>query len=193
MNPIPRLNQLAEQRWQPARNVKVDLHRLRDKSYVASITPVLQIDEEMDAAIDAVIERVGEHRGRGWLAWFRGERLNAAAGAVLLAYSAKVSELAVRKGDPELLIRGIKALAAGGGANDVRDSLVVLAQLFHSAQRLDFAVTPILEEVAGCCTDKEMEAAMRGFPARPIESRELQAFRLREADGPEGFFYESVE
>jgi hypothetical protein len=98
--------------------------------------------------------------------------------------------LAVRRNSPELVRSGLLALAVEGGRVDIRDSIVCLAKLYHSGTRLAADVGTTFSEVAALTPAAQLRSVISGFPSRPLESRGLQAFLLREKMTDEGFVYE---
>jgi len=190
MNAIIRLNKLAETLAVPS--TQADLDALRDSSWR---NQVLQHDAAdplgLDEAIEAVIEDLSA-RKKNYLARMFSSELSESARLLLLSFASRMAECAVRTREPMLVVRGLSALAAEGGATDLRDTLVVLAKLFHASQRLEMNSDEVFSTIARLCTTAELSSEMESFPSRPSAERSLEAFGLREFEGPNGFVYQQV-
>jgi hypothetical protein len=109
---------------------------------------------------------------------------------VLLGYAWEMAEEAVSHRSAEFVRQGLIALAIDNGARDARDNIIRLAPLFHSAQKLNIDTENLFSEVAELCTLPLLKNAMRGFPMRKPEHRDLgKAFYIRERNTKDGFRY----
>ena len=115
-------------------------------------------------------------------------KLTQPALALLLQYAAEAAARAVRDGSPEKIVAGLVALAIEGGRRDIRDSIVNLARLYHSALRLRMDAEATFSDTATLAGTPELQRAMEGFPKRPV--RDLKAFGLREVMTEDGFDYD---
>ena len=120
------------------------------------------------------------------------ERLTSDSRNALLGYASDLAVLAVRRNSPELVRLGLLALAVEGGTVDIRDSIVGLAKLYHSAMKLGVDAAATFRDVAALTPVARLRSEMSGFPSRPPEYRELPAFWLREQMTDDGFVYEMV-
>jgi hypothetical protein len=121
-------------------------------------------------------------------------RLSDDTSKALLNYAFRMATDAVRQTSPDLVVRGLVALVIDGGRLDSRDCIVRMALLHHSALKLEMAVGPIFETVASHSDARSASigAAMRTFPRRQPENRDISAFHFREAVTPAGFTYEQI-
>jgi len=132
--------------------------------------------------------RVAHEAGRRQIA----SKLNSHAQRAMLGYSAGMAVRTVRQGSADLVVCGLTALAIEGGRFDIRDSIVALAKLHHSALKLGMDASDAFRDVAALANRGQMRIEMGGFPSRPPEARDLGAFRLREVLTDDGFNYEQV-
>jgi len=119
-------------------------------------------------------------------------KLSPHAQGAFLGYAADMAVLAVRRGSRELVVSGLTALAIEGGRFDIRDSIVALAKLYHSALKLGMDAAGAFRDVAALANPGQMRIEMGRFPARPPGARDLEAFCLREVLTDDGFNYEQV-
>ncbi len=99
---------------------------------------------------------------------------------VLSAVASYMPVLAVRRESPGLITEGLPALAVMGAAHDVRDLTFYLATLYHSAMKLGIDTGRLFGEIASLASSADLQDAMRTFPSRPPQYRDLSAFFLRE-------------
>ena len=107
-------------------------------------------------------------------------RLNRDALGILRTFASSMPVLAVRRASPMLITQGLRALAIIGAAYDIRDLLFDVAILYHAATKLGIDTLQLFREVASLAPSAPLQEAMRSFPLRSPESRDLSAFWLRE-------------
>ena len=103
-------------------------------------------------------------------------RLSKNSSNPLLSYAYKMAIDAVRQTSPELVVRGLAALAIEGGRIDIRDSIIPMALLHHSALKLGMDVKEVFSTSASLSSSASLIQAMRSFPQREPENKELKAF-----------------
>jgi hypothetical protein len=119
-------------------------------------------------------------------------RLSQNASRALIGYAYKMATDAVRQASPDLVVRGLAALAIEGGRWDIRDSIIPMALLHHSALKLGMDAGKTFEAGASLSTSAPLSQAMRSFPARRPADRGLTAFHFREVVTALGFTYEQI-
>jgi hypothetical protein len=119
-------------------------------------------------------------------------RLSQHASRALIGYAHKMATDAVRQASPDLVVRGLVALAIEGGRWDIRDSIIPMALLYHSALKLGMDAGKTFETGALLSTSAPLSQAMRSFPARLPADRDLTAFHCREVVTSHGFTYEQI-
>lgn len=116
--------------------------------------------------------------------------LSAHTSNALIGFAAKMAVEAVNQNTPELVSRGLVALAIDGGRVDLRDGIVAMALLHHTAVKLGTDTQRVFAEAA-ISTSEEMNTAMRTFPLRKEEDRDIRAaFLHREKVTRKGFRYQ---
>ena len=108
----------------------------------------------------------------------------------LLGYAWYSAEEAVRTGAPDRVIRGLTALVIEGGTEDLRDSIMRLAVLFHSAVLLQMDAGRVFADAARCSNNSALADEIRLFPGRTPEARDLPAFMVRGRGNGREFRYE---
>lgn len=144
---------------------------------------LVPVDELIAPIIDAFRAADGVDRQKIVL------KLGEGAQRALRSYAANMAVLAVRRNSADLVDLGLFALAVEGGRPDIRDSIVVLAKLYHSAVRLGMNAPRTFSDVASLVTADRLRYEMEQFPSRPTEVRDLAAFFLREDLTADGFDY----
>jgi hypothetical protein len=119
-------------------------------------------------------------------------RLSVSARNGFLGYSVDMAVLAVRNQSAALIEQGLVALVIEGGSQDYRDSIVALAKLHHSAVKLGMDSRKALEKAASLADPGVLKDAMKGFPLRPPEERDLKALYQGEEFTEEGFRYKQA-
>ena len=107
-------------------------------------------------------------------------RLNPDALGILRTFASSMPVLAVRRASPMLITQGLTALAIIGAVDDIRDLLFYLATLYHAATKLGIDTLQVFREVASLVPSVSLQDAMRSFPLRSPENRDLSAFLFRE-------------
>lgn len=110
--------------------------------------------------------------------------------SVLGAFAERMASLAVRTGDPTTLRNGLlaAALAIVAPEVDVREVLLILPLLWHSAKRLE--LDPAAEFEATADLLPPAATAMRQFVARKPEDQRIEAMGYVESSDDGGFRYE---
>ena len=91
---------------------------------------------------------------------------------------------------PEVRVRdALTWQAIEGGAHDIRDSLMSIVLIYHSAARLGMDVVALFDEVAELAAP-DMREAIASFPRRAQEDRSLAAFSYVEIPTAKGVRYE---
>jgi hypothetical protein len=119
-------------------------------------------------------------------------RLSEHTSNALLSYAFQMATEAVRQTSPDLVVRGLTALAIDGGRRDIRDCITGMALLHHSALKLGMDIRSTFETGASYSTSAQFSEAMRSFPERRPAERDLSAFCFREVVAPSGFTYEQI-
>jgi hypothetical protein len=110
----------------------------------------------------------------------------------LLGYAADMAVLAVRRQSRGLIEQGLTALVIEGGTRDLRDSIVALAKLYHSAVKLGMNAKKAFEAAAVLAEPGMLRTEIHGFPLRRPEDRSLKTFHWTEETTEEGFRYKQV-
>jgi hypothetical protein len=79
-----------------------------------------------------------------------------------------------------LITQGLRALAIIGEGDDIRDRLIDVAILYHAATKLGIDTVQLFREVASLAPSAPLQDAMRSFPLRSPEDRDLSAFWIHE-------------
>lgn len=119
-------------------------------------------------------------------------RLSEHTSGALRAYAFKMSTEAVRQTSPDMVVRGLVALVIDGGRRDIRDCIIGMALLYHSALKLGMDAKSTFDTNASLSRSLPFRQAMREFPNRQPADRNLAAFYFREVTTPSGFTYEQV-
>jgi hypothetical protein len=107
-------------------------------------------------------------------------RLTPAALGILGTFASSMPVLAVRRASPMLITQGLRALAIIGEGDDIRDRLIDVAILYHAATKLGIDTVQLFREVASLAPSAPLQDAMRSFPLRSPEDRDLSAFWIHE-------------
>lgn len=114
-------------------------------------------------------------------------KLNLDAQGILRTFAPTMSVLAVRRKSPELIEKGLMALALLGEIDDVRDLTFSLCTLYHSATKLGVDTQKLFGDISSMVPFIDLQNEMRRFPLRAPKDRDLAAFGIREAYTKEGF------
>lgn len=125
------------------------------------------------------------------------KRLTREGQQLLLDFAWEQAAESVRRRSGGTIANALAALSIEDGQYDLRDSIVRMAVLFRSAEKLGLDASTLFAEAADLALSTELQRALSSFPHRPPEHRDLgKAFYIRErvADGrftyerdPEGF------
>jgi hypothetical protein len=183
---IDRLNTLAED---AAKDIR-PMHTMEEVQAFLKNPPRRPRSVPMDEAMTSIVAalRIADDETRRDIA----SRLKEHARRRFLGYAANMAVLAVRQNSPDLIEQGLVALAIENGAQDWRDSLVALFQLYHSAGKLGMGVESTFAKIALLAEPGVIKKEMNGFPHRPPESRSLKAFCMAEEIGEDGFRYRQI-
>jgi hypothetical protein len=108
----------------------------------------------------------------------------------LLGFAWHCAQEAVRKCSMGLVTEGLVALIIEGGGEDLRDNIVRLAVLFHSAQLLGMEAASVFQELASKSSNPLLAKEISEFPLRPPKTRNLDAFLIRTSGNGTDFHYE---
>ena len=117
-------------------------------------------------------------------------RLTQGACGALLSYATRCAIEAVRGQLPEQVADGLTALVIENGTLDIRDTIRVLAELFHSASTLQLDTVALFHQFAGIAASDELASNMERF-SLPAGSASvgLEHFGLRASGSGEQFRY----
>jgi len=152
------------------------------------------MDCELPPDVIASIEKLTDAFARGRME----EKLQIVSGVnytfsfAFFCYAGRAAVESVRNKRPDLLRRGLWALAIENCTFDARDSLLVIVRIYHSARKLtQIYADEFLEEVASTsCTP--FSTTLAEFVRRPDDMKSLARFGLRESSPPAPFDYEPL-
>lgn len=110
----------------------------------------------------------------------------------LLQYAWFAAEEAVRNRSTDLVVRGLTALIVEDGRMDIRDTIMRLAVLLHSASLLSMDVNRVFSDIASLSHNAVLADQVRGFPTSP-RRLELHRFYIQAVGTGKGFRYESYD
>ncbi len=139
-----------------------------------------------DQVISSLIELYikSELAERMWIASQLGNKY----WSTLTVYAERMAIWAVRLKQPELILKGLLALALDDGRFDPRENILIMAPLYHSATKLGLDPKPLFlqtADIAGPC----LGPVLRAFPDRPESNRDLASMGYIEQYTSEGFTY----
>jgi hypothetical protein len=117
-------------------------------------------------------------------------RLNRDARGALLHYSTRCAIEALRGQSPGRVVDGLTALVIENGTLDIRDTVRVLAELFHSASTLQLDTVALFDRFAGIAASDRLASNIKRF-SLPAGSASvgLERFGLRASGAGERFSY----
>ena len=140
------------------------------------------LDETVTRLIDVYISSKPDQRL--WIV----EQLGDKYWSTFTCYAERMAIWAVRLKQPELILKGLFALALDDGRFDDREDILIMAPLYHSAVKL--GIDPkLLFLQAAAMAGPGLATALRQFPDRPESNRNLASMGYSETKGPEGFGY----
>ena len=145
-----------------------------------------KLDQEVSQLVETIIRATPEERT------LISSKFGPDHTFVLLGFSERMAALAVREGSHDILFKGLVALAFEDAKFDVRENILVLAPLYHSAVKIGTEPTELFHRVATYATDEELRAAILNFPDRLEANRGLAAMGYIENMGPDGFLYKRI-
>lgn len=107
------------------------------------------------------------------------ERVEFSFAFIFQRYAHRAAEKAIRQIDPDLLNRGLIALAIPSAKEDWRDTLVFLALLYRSACKLNVNASELFHEVAQIACPA-FRRTLEGFLGRDEGARTIESFHWRE-------------
>jgi hypothetical protein len=105
-----------------------------------------------------------------------------------LAYAQRMAEQAVCANDPDMLRRGLVAVAIEGFRYDRRETIPVLSLLCHSAMKIGADPVALFREASDVSTP-EVKREMMSFVNRAPEDKRISAMGYREDLSGTGFRY----
>lgn len=112
---------------------------------------------------------------------------------LLLGVSERLAALAVRERSPDILLKGLILLAFEDAKFDIRENILVMAPLYHSAIKIGANPRELFHSAATYATDEELKRELFGFPDRLEENRNLEAMEYKEIISPDGFRYKRIQ
>lgn len=106
----------------------------------------------------------------------------------LLAYAERMATLSVRNCSLSALENALLAIVLEGFRLDARETILILALIDHSAQRLGADSAALFEQAASQASN-EAAGYLREFASRKPDTRSIEAMGYSEGMGPEGFIY----
>lgn len=107
---------------------------------------------------------------------------------LFMRFGGDMAITAVRQRDSRAVIRGFEALAIEDCRGDWRDSTIILAALYHSAQKIGIDADETLRFVAGLAVSETGDKLFESFLRRTPENRDLSKFWIKEGTTPTGEF-----
>lgn len=132
-----------------------------------------ELDNDVTKIVDQYI--VGSEQTRRAISGMLDERQ--AFG--LLAYAERMSSLAIEKASRKPLLQGLTAIAIGGFAADVREAIIILSLLDHSARKLEINSNELFEEAAKIAP-QDSANHLRKFSERRLEEKSIKAMGYSE-------------
>jgi len=111
---------------------------------------------------------------------------------VFSGYAMRAAMESIRRNDPELLKRGLIALAIENAKTDWRDTLPYLALIYHSAGKLNVNASDLFRNTA-TIVFPQFQRLLEGFLNRREEMRSIEYFHYKEAGAGDTFSYLYVE
>ncbi|MFB9831703.1 hypothetical protein [Actinoallomurus acaciae] len=99
--------------------------------------------------------------------------LGALSETLLTAYCQRMAVLAVREREPRWLVLGLRAAALASRIDDIRNVIIVLSLLWHSAQLIDQSAMSMFSGVADGAG--RFGEALNSFAARDEKDKSLSA------------------
>ena len=157
------------------------LRSVRWEDYFLRVPPAETV-EAIDRLIDAYIS--SDPAGREEMA----QQVDRSFAFVFPDYAQRAAEGAVRRNDPELLKRGLIALAIENTKTDWRDTLPDLAFIYHSAGKLNVSALDLFRNTATIACPP-FQRLLEGFLSRREEMRSIEYFHYKEAGAGHTFRY----
>lgn len=107
---------------------------------------------------------------------------------LFIRFGTDMAVTAVRQGDGRAVIRGLEALAIENCTADWRDSTIVVAVLYHSAQKIGLDADEALRFAASLAVSETGDKLFGSFLRRTPENRALSVFWIKEGTTANGEF-----
>ncbi len=160
------------------------IHELNSSSVLPNAPTLERLYEAASALCD--IFRTSSASEREALA----DALGSRGRRLLLSYAWKMAERAVEKNSPELVHKGLTALAIEGGRDDFRDTIMSMVVLHHSACKLGMDVVRAFADAADLFPAHSWPSSaqtLRDYPSR--EDRGIECWEISEQATPDGVKY----
>lgn len=108
-----------------------------------------------------------------------------------IGFAENCAALAVRYRSEKFLREGLTALILDGGKFDIRENISVLAPLYDAMLKIHADAQSLFSWAADLLTDRLL-SAMRTFPDRPEESKNLASISYVECGDGNAFFYQKI-
>ena len=105
-----------------------------------------------------------------------------------MTYAERMAILAVRIRSQNALKKGLLALVLEGFTCDMRESIMRLTLLSHSAHKIGVDMERLFEEVASS-TNGDAERVLREFVGRSVEDKSIESMGYSEEMTSDGFSY----
>ena len=157
-DPVEQLNTLAEEAFKN----QITIRTTEEALQFFKNPPKRAYSVPMEQAITAVVTmfEISDESRRCAL----NARLSKSVSYELLGYAANMAVLAVRTQSPKLIEQGLLALVIEDGSLDLRDSITVMAKLYHSAVKLNMNAQQTFAKSSSLAT----QAAGEGMPTFPV-------------------------
>ncbi len=114
--------------------------------------------------------------------------INNQVGDALLAYSNRMAVWGARKCLTTMIVNGGIALILEAGRTDQRDTIAMIALLYHSAVKTNEDPEKMFKEAARYYRSVISDALLDFLKRKPSE-RSLEAWGFEEVNGPDGVYY----
>ena len=161
-----------------AKALKADDH----PSYLSQPIPS-NLDQQILSLIDKFLQAIPLQQA------MMKAKFNNSHSFTFIVFGERMAALAVRKRSRDPLFKGLVSLAFEDAKFDVRENILVMAPLYHSAVKIGVDPKPLFQSAATYATDEELKASMFKFPDRAESDRSLDAMDYVESMAPDGFRY----
>lgn len=141
-----------------------------------------EVDEKVGAVLDLFAKSSGSERNRLARIFSSDQAFG------LMTYAERMAILAVRIRSQNALKKGLLALVLEGFTCDMRESIMRLTLLSHSAHKIGVDMERLFEEVASS-TNGDAERVLREFVGRSVEDKSIESMGYSEEMTSDGFSY----